>query len=102
MKGPGNILSTEETTSMFGEIIRCWVVKSLLAGSFVCGSVSFAWADHCVPCHYKPVVCYEAREVPYTVCVTRYDHCGRPYHVEVTRYRTVTVRVTKLVKVCYQ
>jgi hypothetical protein len=29
--------------------------------------------------------------------VTRYDHCGRPYHVYKTVYRTVRVPVQRVV-----
>jgi len=31
--------------------------------------------------------------------VTRYDECGHPYHVNVTRYRTVRVPVYRQVPV---
>ena len=61
---------------------------------------------------YKKVVCYETvyvkvtKTVPYTKSMTRYDHCGKPYCVDVTCYKDVcvkvpkTVAVVKYVKVC--
>ena len=64
-------------------------------------------------CTYKKVVCDEtvvvwvAKEVPHTVEVVKYDHCGKPYTVCVTNYKTIqvpvkkTVQVVKWVKVCY-
>jgi hypothetical protein len=48
---------------------------------------------------YKTVVCYEARQQAYTKCVVEYDHCGRPYKVHKTFYRTVQVPVKKQVPV---
>lgn len=53
------------------------------------------------PCVYKTFCTYENRTVPYQAQVTKYDHCGKPYYVTVTRYKTVTVPVHKVVKVCY-
>lgn len=49
--------------------------------------------------YYQRVVTYVCERVPYEVCLTKYDHCGQPYHVYVTRYRTVETPVVKLVKV---
>jgi hypothetical protein len=55
---------------------------------------------NCAPTYrYEWVQCYETRQVAYTVCETRYDHCGRPYQVEVTRYRTERVPVWRQVRV---
>lgn len=85
---------------MLVELIRSWGMMGVVAASLLAGSASVGTDGDCTPCYYKKVVCYENQKVPYTVCVTRYDHCGRPYQVEVVRYRTVTVRVVKLVKVC--
>lgn len=48
---------------------------------------------------YRLVVTYVCKEVPYEVCVVKYDHCGHPYHAYETHYRTVHVPVTKYVKV---
>jgi hypothetical protein len=57
-------------------------------------------ASDCYPTYrYERVLCYETRQVAYTVCETRYDHCGRPYQVEVTRYRTEQVPVWRQVRV---
>lgn len=48
---------------------------------------------------YETVTCYETRQECYEVCVTRYDHCGKPYHAYVTKHRDVQVPVTKQVAV---
>jgi hypothetical protein len=54
------------------------------------------------PCYRQVwVTDYCTREVPYQVCVTAYDHCGNPYHVYRTAYRTVSYPVRKLVTVSY-
>ncbi len=48
---------------------------------------------------YKKVVTYKTvtvcveKQVPYTVEVVKYDHCGKAYKVCVTKYRTVEVEV---------
>ncbi len=57
----------------------------------------FGGGHHCVS--YRPVVSYVCKEIPYEVCVVRYDHCGHPYHAYETQYRTVHVPVTRYVKV---
>ncbi len=57
-------------------------------------------ASDCYPTYrYEWVLCHETRQVAYAVCETRYDHCGRPYQVEVTRYRTAQVPVWRQVRV---
>jgi hypothetical protein len=66
------------------------------------GSIFGTQAQACDPyCTYKRVVVYVQKEVPYQDCITKYDCYGNPQHVYVTRYRTVEVPVTKLVKVCH-
>jgi|GEM_PF-4602565 len=45
--------------------------------------------------HWK--ICYEQQVVPYTVCEYAYDHCGQPYPIHRTYYRTITVPVRKWV-----
>ena len=51
-------------------------------------------------CYYKKVIVTVCHQEPYQVCVTKYDHCGTPYHVYLTKYRTVEVPVVKWVKIC--
>lgn len=52
---------------------------------------------------YKKVVTYKTvtvcveKQVPYTVEVVKYDECGKPYKVCVTKYKTITVEVEKQV-----
>lgn len=52
-------------------------------------------------CYYKTVTVWETISKPYVHDETQYDHCGHPYHVSKTIWKTVRVPVTKRVKVCY-
>jgi hypothetical protein len=75
------------------------IALGLGAGTAQAGGFHY---DECYHhCHYKKVVTYVCKEVPYTKCITLYDHCGHPYTVHKTFYKTVHVPVVKLVKVCY-
>jgi hypothetical protein len=69
-----------------------------VAGLGLAGTTAQA-SDYCPSYRYEWVVCYEFRQVCYTVCETRYDHCGRAYQVDVTRYRTERVPVRRQVRV---
>jgi hypothetical protein len=71
----------------------------VLAGCVTLASFLGTAPARACDCYYVCVFTYECREVPYTVCVTKYDYCGRPYRVYEHRYQTVTVPVKKLVKV---
>lgn len=58
------------------------------------------------PCYtYKLVTCYETvtewvcKEVPCTKTVVKYDHCGKPYCVNVTYTKVIEVPVTKTIAV---
>jgi hypothetical protein len=63
-------------------------------------SAPAAHAGHCQPAYVDVwVTLYETRLQSYQVCATKYDHCGRPYHVYQTAYKTVQVPVKKLVRV---
>jgi hypothetical protein len=80
-----------------GVVLSCVLALGVIGGF---GAVTnSAQADHCPTYTYKWVVTYEARLQPYQACVTKYDHCGKPYHVYVTRYRVLQVPVKKLVRV---
>jgi hypothetical protein len=46
----------------------------------------------------RPVTTYQTRYEPVVSTVTRYDHCGRPYRVNVVSYRTVRVPVMQYVR----
>ena len=50
-------------------------------------------SDYAPGCRHEWVLCYEIRQVSYTVYETRYDYCGRSYQVRVTRSRTERVPV---------
>src|SRR5262249_40468162 len=62
--------------------------------------------DYRVETRYKTVTDYKIERQAYTVCVTEYDHCGKPYEVKKTCYRDVKVPCTRQVayecKVPYQ
>ncbi len=80
------------------------ILRSLIVAAAVTlglgGAGGLAQACDCPPGYrVETVVTYECRQVPYTVCETRYDDCGRAYQVSVTRYRTVRVAVTRQVLV---
>jgi len=56
---------------------------------------------YCQPTyHYTYVTVYVPKTVSYTSYITRYDHCGRPYQVAKTCYKTIQVPVQKRVLVC--
>jgi hypothetical protein len=77
----------------------CLVVAATLASGLGLAS-NRASASDCQPNYrYEWVLRHETRQVPYMVCETRYDHCGRAYQVEVTRYRTERVSVWQRVTV---
>lgn len=57
--------------------------------------------DDCHHVEYRKVVTYVCKEIPYTACITLYDHCGEPYTVHKTLYKTVHVPVVKYVAFGY-
>jgi hypothetical protein len=66
------------------------------------GSLASAGDYHHTPrCVYKSVTVYETVRKPYEYVVTKHDHCGKPYHVTRTGWKTVQVPVTVRVKVLY-
>jgi hypothetical protein len=79
--------------------LRGFVLPTALLAVLSLASVStVAGGDHRV-CGYRTITVCEYVRKPVCVTVTRCDHCGHPYHVEVTEYRTVKVYVTKRVPV---
>lgn len=79
------------------------VVAALVFGLAGVGAEQ-ATACDCTPAYkkvivYRTVTCTETKVVPYQKAVVRYDHCGCPYTVYETCYRTVEVTVTKQVPV---
>jgi len=89
----------------FQETVMAKFLGKLFVPALLVAGLAAAPAAACEPNCYKTVtvyekVCaYEVRQVPYTCTVTYYDECGRPYSVDVTRYRQVKVQVTKYVPV---
>ncbi len=79
--------------------LRGCVVPAALAVVLSVGGASVAvGGDHRV-CGYRTATVCEYVRKPVCVTVIRHDHCGRPYRVEVTEYRTVKVYVKKRVPV---
>jgi hypothetical protein len=74
---------------------KCMVAAAVVLGGFA----PAARADECYTWEkvatYEYVTTYVCKQVPYTKTVCLYDHCGKPYHVEKTFYKTVKVPVTK-------
>jgi hypothetical protein len=88
------------TPSLASGRMRSLMCATLLATAALGFGGGRLHASDCAPAYrYEWVLRYECRQVPYTVCETRYNHCGRPYHVEVIRYRTERVSVWQLVAV---
>jgi hypothetical protein len=54
---------------------------------------SEAQAGHYRYGHWQ--ICYETQYVPYTVTEYAYDHCGYPYPIYRTYYKTVVIPVKK-------
>ena len=50
---------------------------------------------------YKTVTVYETVRKPVSEWIIKYDHCYKPYRVEVVTYRTVQTAVQKTVRVGY-
>ncbi|MBW3599682.1 MAG: hypothetical protein KY475_20730 [Planctomycetes bacterium] len=77
------------------------MVLGLGAGSAQAGGYGYGYDDCYHDVQYRKVVTYVCREVPYTRCITLYDHCGHPYTVHKTFYKTVHVPVVKYVAYGY-
>lgn len=82
-------------------------MKNLIAAAVVTAAALFAGTqtveagDPCVHCHYKTIVEYKCIQKPVVKCITKYDHCGKPYEVKVVDYVTVKIPVYKQIKVCH-
>ena len=88
----------------FKSLVLASVAAFLFASTAFAGTPACDTKPECPPrlvavVKYVKVVCPVEKEVPYTCTVVKYDHCGKPYKVEVTKYKTITVEVEKLVKV---
>ena len=75
--------------------------KNLVAGGIAAAAISTvptpALASHDCPSsayRYQTVTVYESVQVPYTVAITKYDHCGRAYTVKTTRFKTIRRPIT--------
>lgn len=78
-----------------------WLFSGVLAlgllGGF--GAMALAKAGFNKPAHVDVwVTVYTPQIKSYRVCIAKYDHCGKPYHVYETRYKVVKVPVRKLLR----
>ena len=76
---------------------------SILAGllAFSGQSANAGESRHRTRPHYKTIAIYETIRKPCEHTVIRYNHCGKPYTVTVTTWKTVQVPVIKRVLVVY-
>ena len=83
--------------------LRTLVASFAVTGMILMGSSMASAGDHChAPrYYYKNVTVYESVRKPYEYRVVKYDHCGDPYVVTRTAWKTVQVPVTVRVKVQY-
>jgi hypothetical protein len=93
---------TGDETMLRALKLHKWLFSGVMAlgllGGF--GAATPAKADCYQPAYVDVwVTVYERQLTSYPVCVTKYDHCGKPYHVYETRYKVVEVPVRKLVRV---
>jgi hypothetical protein len=108
IKYPNNLRNNEQEPTMFASRrLRNAIATGLLGIAAGFAGVSQARAggyDHggyCQPSyHYVCVTVYVPKTVAYTSYVTYYDHCGQPYQVAKTCYKTIQVPVQKRVLVC--
>ena len=80
------------------------LVASVALTSLILMGTSTASAGdscHAPRYYYKNVTVYESVRKPYEYTVVKYDHCGDPYVVTRTGWRTVQMPVTVRVKVLY-
>ncbi|MDA1230841.1 MAG: hypothetical protein O2856_08710 [Planctomycetota bacterium] len=83
--------------------LRNLVASAALMGGILMASSTASAGDYChAPrYYYKNVTVYESVRKPYDYAVVKYDHCGAPYLVTRTAWKTVQVPVTVRVKVQY-
>ncbi len=82
--------------------LKSVVVAGVVAAGLFANVGNAAASDCYVPRYYwKTVVSYSYVQQPYAQWVTKYDHCGKAYRVQVTGYQTVKVPVEHRVKVYY-
>ena len=83
--------------------LRNLVASAAMTGVILMGSSTVSAGDYChAPrYYYKTVTVYETVQKPYEYSVVKYDHCGDPYLVTRTAWKTVQVPVTVRVKVQY-
>ena len=84
------------------KVMRCFI-QNLIAATVIAGGLggfpnSSSACD--TRCYWKTVTVYVDQPQEYVRHITRYDHCGRPYAVEVVGHRTVRVPVQRRVKIC--
>jgi len=87
---------------MRSRILTRIFVSAAIAITLGMGATSVSASDCYHPSyHYKTVTVYETVRKPVSEWIIKYDHCDKPYRVEVLTYRTVQVAVQKTVRVGY-
>jgi hypothetical protein len=83
--------------------LRILAASVALTGMILMGdsTASAGVSCHAPRYYYKNITVYESVRRPYEYTVVKYDHCGDPYVVTRTAWKTVQVPVTMRVKVLY-
>lgn len=83
--------------------LRNLVATAAMTGMILIGSSAASAGHYCHAPHYyyKTVTVYETVQKPCQHLVTKYDHCGRPYTISVTTWKTVQIPVAKRIRVQY-
>ena len=69
-------------------------------GGHVSYDYDYDWEyDDCHYPIYKTIIVYKYKSVPYRKKLIRYDHCGEPYVVWKTYWRTVKIPVYKKIRI---
>lgn len=65
-------------------------------GTAGAGEACYSWEKVTT---YECVTTYVCKQVPYCRQVCKYDHCGNPYYVNETYYKSIEVPVVKRVPI---
>jgi len=83
--------------------LRILVATVTLAAAAIMGTATASAGDSChgPRYYYETVTVYESVRKPYEYTVVKYDHCGDPYAVTLTAWKTVQIPVAKRIRVQY-
>jgi hypothetical protein len=87
---------------MRSKILNRILASVVVSSGLALGSTCALATDYSRPSYqYKTITVYENVRKPVSEWVVKYDHCYKPYRVEVVTYRTVKVAVQKTVRIAY-